>query len=489
MLERMKEIFTSLKKSKIGEWIQNHSSFSWALFFSLLTIFLYGFLCFHENIWYDEAYQMVLNRYSLKDIIYFVSKDFSPPLYAICLKIFTSIFGSSLGVCRLFSLLVYCSLFFLAFFPIQKLFSRKVSLYFSLFLLLFPVSSYISLEIRTYCFAFVFTLTAVVYGALLLKEDSWKNMILYTIFSILAMYSHNYSIFCIFIFLWIEFFCSLFKKKARLKSFLALLITLLAFIPWLNVLMGQAKALNANFWIDAPNLAVLFQCLYFIFGSYKFLVLGIIDVFLIFFFWGIFKQPKKVLKGLYIVLPSLLTLLFFILWSIYKTPMFISRYMVPVLGGIVLFLAVICSIPKKNYLFLLLLLFLIYPFFDNYIEEFSKTNDMETKNMIQNIEENSSDQKIFLHIGEFSLGEMEYYFPDSEHYYYENIPIYVTVPEIFGNVHMLSVEEELPKQQYILISKISYEYFVEEYDLQILDSSFFDIPYQGERYVYVLQKN
>lgn len=163
--------------------------------------------------------------------------------------------------------------------------------------------------------------------------------------------------------------------------------------------------------------------------------------------------------------------------------------MVPVLGGIVLFLAVICSIPKKNYLFLLLLLFLIYPFFDNYIEEFSKTNDMETKNMIQYIEENSSDQKLFLHIGEFSLGEMEYYFPDSEHYYYENIPIYVTVPEIFGNVHKLSVEEELPKQQYILISKISYEYFVEEYDLQILDSSFFDIPYQGERYVYVLQKN
>ena len=94
-----------------------------------------------------------------------------------------------------------------------------------------------------------------------------------------------------------------------------------------------------------------------------------------------------------------------------------------------------------------------------------------------------------LHIGEFSLGEMEYYFPDSEHYYYENIPIYVTVPEIFGNVHMLSVKEELPKQQYILISKISYKYFVEEYDLQILDSSFFDIPYQGERYVYVLQKN
>lgn len=344
----MKEILNKIKQSTFGKWVCQHSSFSWACVFSLITIIIYSFLCFHENIWYDEAYQMVLNRYSLKEIIYFVSRDFSPPLYAICLKIFTTIFGSSLGICRCFLLFTYCSLFFLAFFPIQKLFTKKVSFIFSIFLILLPVSSYISLEIRTYCFAFVFTLYAVVYGALLLKENTWKDMLLFILSSTLAMYSHNYSIFAIFIFLIIEFITSLFLKKARLKTLLSLILTILLFIPWLNVLLNQAQALNENFWISSPNLAVLFHCLYFIFGSHKYLVLIIIDILLIFLFWGIYKKPRTVIQALYIFLPSFLSLLFFILWSIHKTPMFIPRYMVPVLGGIILFLACICSIPKKT---------------------------------------------------------------------------------------------------------------------------------------------
>ncbi len=482
----MKEILNKIKQSTFGKWVCQHSSFSWACVFSLITIIIYSFLCFHENIWYDEAYQMVLNRYSLKEIIYFVSRDFSPPLYAICLKIFTTIFGSSLDICRCFSLFTYCSLFFLAFFPIQKLFTKKVSFIFSIFLILLPVSSYISLEIRTYCFAFVFTLYAVVYGALLLKENTWKDMLLFILFSTLAMYSHNYSIFAIFIFLIIEFITSLFLKKARLKTLLSLILTILLFIPWLNVLLNQAQALNENFWISSPNLAVLFHCLYFIFGSHKYLVLIIIDILLIFLFWGIYKKPRTVIQALYIFLPSFLSLLFFILWSIYKTPMFIPRYMVPVLGGIILFLACICSIPKKNYLLIILILILVFPFFNNYKEEILKTDDTPTKEMIKYIENNSEEEKNFLHIGEFSLGEMEYYFPNSNHFYYESVPIYVTVPEIYGKTHMLSLKEKLPKEKYILVSQVPFSDFEKRFNLTVVNQQTFIIPYQGTRYVYIL---
>ena len=482
----MKEILNKIKQSTFGKWVCQHSSFSWACVFSLITIIIYSFLCFHENIWYDEAYQMVLNRYSLKEIIYFVSRDFSPPLYAICLKIFTTIFGSSLDICRCFSLFTYCSLFFLAFFPIQKLFTKKVSFIFSIFLILLPVSSYISLEIRTYCFAFVFTLYAVVYGALLLKENTWKDMLLFILFSTLAMYSHNYSIFAIFIFLIIEFITSLFLKKARLKTLLSLILTILLFIPWLNVLLNQAQALNENFWISSPNLAVLFHCLYFIFGSHKYLVLIIIDILLIFLFWGIYKKPRTVIQALYIFLPSFLSLLFFILWSIYKTPMFIPRYMVPVLGGILLFLACICSIPKKNYLLIILILILVFPFFNNYKEEILKTDDTPTKEMIKYIENNSEEEKNFLHIEEFSLGEMEYYFPNSNHFYYESVPIYVTVSEIYGKTHMLSLKEKLPKEKYILVSQVPFSDFEKRFNLTVVNQQTFIIPYQGTRYVYIL---
>ena len=485
---KIKDFINKIGHSKIGEWCKKHSSFSWAIFFSLLTILLYGFLCFHDNIWYDEAYQMVLNRYSLSDIIYFVSKDFSPPLYAICLKIFTMIFGTSLGVCRLFSLIIYCFTFFLAFFPVQKIFNKKVSFYFSIFLLLLPVSTYISLEIRTYCFAFVFTLAAILYGTLLLKEDSWKNMGLYTLFAIFAMYSHNYSIFCVFIFLWLQLIGSLIRKKSRVKSFLAVIIVLIAFWPWLTILMNQAKALEANFWIETPNLAVLFQCLYFLFGAHKYIVLIIINFFILFLFFSLYSNFKQILKIFYILLPSVLTLIFFVLWSIYKTPMFIPRYTVPVLGAIVLFLACITAFAKKNCLGILLVFILCFPFGYNYYKDLARTNDIETERMIQYINENTLDTKNFFHIGEFSLGEAEYYFPNSEHYYYQNIPIYVTEPKIFGNVHVITLDDLLPKQsKYILISKFDVGRIEEKYGLKLIDVAYFDIPYQGERYVYVLE--
>ena len=75
--------------------------------------------------------------------------------------------------------------------------------------------------------------------------------------------------------------------------------------------------------------------------------------------------------------------------------------MVPVLGGIILFLACICSIPKKNYLLIILILILVFPFFNNYKEETLKTDDTPTKEMIKYIENNSEEEKNFLHIGEF----------------------------------------------------------------------------------------
>ena len=323
-------------------------------------------------------------------------------------------------------------------------------------------------------------------SALLLKENTWKDMLLFILFSTLAMYSHNYSIFAIFIFLIIEFITSLFLKKARLKTLLSLILTILLFIPWLNVLLNQAQALNENFWISSPNLAVLFHCLYFIFGSHKYLVLIIIDILLIFLFWGIYKKPRTVIQALYIFLPSFLSLLFFILWSIYKTPMFIPRYMVPVLGGIILFLACICSIPKKNYLLIILILILVFPFFNNYKEEILKTDDTPTKEMIKYIENNSEEEKNFLHIGEFSLGEMEYYFPNSNHFYYESVPIYVTVPEIYGKTHMLSLKEKLPKEKYILVSQVPFSDFEKRFNLTVVNQQTFIIPYQGKRYVYIL---
>ena len=87
--------------------VKQHKELYTTILFVVLAFLQFGLLSFHHNIWYDEAYQMILNRYSLSDIIYYVSNDFSGPFFALGLKFITTIFGNELWVGRLFSLAIY----------------------------------------------------------------------------------------------------------------------------------------------------------------------------------------------------------------------------------------------------------------------------------------------------------------------------------------------------------------------------------------------
>ena len=488
----MKEIIKKVLDCKMGKFCAKHSSLCLALLFSALLICLYIPLSFHNNIWYDEAYQMILNRYSFSDIIFFVSKDFSPPLYALCLKVVTSIFGSSLLVGRVFSLLIYCIAFFLAFFPVKKLFGIRTSLVFAVLLILIPISSYISLEIRTYCFAFVFSLGAVIYSLLLLKENTWKSFSFYCLFSILATYSHNYSIFFIFFLMILTFIGGLFvNRKAIVKILLATFIIILCFSPWFSILINQKKALEANFWIKKPTLAIFFQSLYYILGTNKIMVLGMLDIIIICFVLGVLWHFKTCKKALYIVLPSFCTLFFFVTWSIYRTPAFVPRYIIPVFGPVVLFLAILLTLFRKNYVSYMMIILLIVPFVTNYKSELLKASESELNNMLSYIDNNMPGEKYFFHLAEYSIGEIEYYFPNSHHYFFENAPIYMTIPKLFGDVHKLGNNETLlnSNERFISVTHEEMSTVFSKYNLEVIDWQKFATEYQGKRYVYVLKNN
>ena len=187
----MKKIILLLKK---------HQYILYSICFIGLAFFIFGLNSFHNNIWYDEAYQMILNRYPLKKIVYFVSQDFSPPLYAISLKLVSTIIPiQPLIIARLLSFFVFSILFIIAFFPIRKIFNTKTSIAFSIILLLVYPSFFASIEARTYSFAMVFTICSTIYALSIIKRGKLIDYILYTIFSIFAAYSHNYSIMAIFI--------------------------------------------------------------------------------------------------------------------------------------------------------------------------------------------------------------------------------------------------------------------------------------------------
>ena len=490
------KITTEYDKLKISEdrkmkKMKKHKYLLLTILFISLAFFVFGLNSFHNNIWYDEAYQMILNRYSLKDVIYFVSQDFSPPLYAMALKLITTVIPiSPLILARLLSFSVFSILFIIAFFPVRRIFGEKTAYLFSTLLLLVYPSFFASIEARTYAFAMTFTLGATIYALSITKREKIIDYILYTLFSILAIYSHNYSIMAIFILDNMLLFYTIFKRKDLIKKvFTCNMIIFIAFLPWISVVSNQAKNLANNFWIKTPTLYTLKNTINYLFTYNQIINIILLITFITIIIWS---KKKNIKKTLFIFLPFILTISFFVIYSIWKTPLFAPKYTVPVCALLYLFIAIILSNSKSKILILIFLCLLIPNFITNFKFERQITNDTETKEMVKWINNYTKNKNYaFVESTEFGLGISEYYFPNKQHYIDKDIPIYVKTTKIFGKVKKINYEKDNIKEDLIVC------FYLDNYRLQqlekqgykIIGKHYFNIRYNNYNEITILKKN
>lgn len=467
------------------EFFIRHKYILLTCLFFLLSFFIFGLNSFHENIWYDEAYQMILNRYSFMEIIKFVSKDTSGPLYAILLKMTTSIFGNYLYIGRLLSLSIFSIQFILAFYPMRRLYNLKISIVYSLLLLMSSYSFFASIEVRTYSLAMTCTVGAVIYALLYLRDNKVNDLVKYFFFSLCGLYSHNYAILSIFFLMILSSICCLFKQKR--KILFANLLLVILFMPWIKVLTGQHSSITSSFWIDAPNFNDIKEVICNIF-SYNIYINLIFFILLIISIILSIKKNNELKSLLFLVIPSVGCITFFCLWSLYKTPLFIPKYVVPVCGILYLIVAKIVA-NNKNIIIPIACIGLMIPtFIYNFKFEKSLTDDFLTKEMIKFINDRVPEPNTFYVTNEFGLGLEEYYFSGSKHYISKYADIYVKTPELFGNIDydINNMEEDYiicfgypgqPVENFNILRK----------KYRIVDSQFFSIEYNNGVDIYILK--
>lgn len=78
---------------------------------SLIEIFAIFPLMFSNSLNYDSTYQYALIQHSFSEIWRLIPYDYSPPFYAIALKVFVVIFGNSLIVMRCFSIIAVIGMY------------------------------------------------------------------------------------------------------------------------------------------------------------------------------------------------------------------------------------------------------------------------------------------------------------------------------------------------------------------------------------------
>lgn len=496
-----------------------------AAFFCAVLIVWFLLICTQDCTSYDNAYQYFLNLHSWKDMFDMILADYSPPLYSVALKLFTAVFGTGLIAARVLSLILLCAQFFLAMFPVKRLLGRKCAILTAFLFLASSYNFYYGVAIRPTVLAYFLTTGMFVYAALAYKNKEKSDLIKFSIFSILCMYTHNVSLIAAFCIYAVTLILALIRKnKEVFKKFLISGISVaVLYIPWLIVLISQMGNVSNNFWECTDS------WVYSLFLAFAGYVLALDDVMLalpaLLFIIALpianlllplskehFKKAssltdlinvKEIKKSwqnigtvLYLLLILFVAVTGFYLVTAFIAPIFARRYFFIFSGAGMILISGIATLCKNRKVPAIILAVLCaIPFVSNTIAERKIVTSSTRDKMVADINEITGGKPLFLDVYEETLGVTSYYFPESEHFVTDETFTVLPDFDIFGTeTHYLHNGDEIWEytDEVYIFSVKSFEvygvdpyefyeyYFATPEDITIEEVSRYMVPYTNE---------
>lgn len=222
---------------------------------------LYGYQLGYSDIWVDEACSKALARFSFPQLLRLTAGDFHPPLYFVGLKLFTAVAGNTDFTVRLFSGLGGLSTLVIAYLAGQRLFGKKGALYWCVLLLALPMPGLYSHIARMYTWAAFVTTGVFLYALLYARDHQRRDLFWLGCFSTMAAYLHYY---CLIAAFWTSLAVLIYlmmRKDPAWRRLAAMGMTVFVlFLPWLFILVTQARAAQKDFWIGPVSWATLLAC-------------------------------------------------------------------------------------------------------------------------------------------------------------------------------------------------------------------------------------
>lgn len=409
---------------------------------------------FSNSIWLDEAFSLSMIQQSFLDIIKNTAIDVHPPLYYIILKSLSEIIDvitkNIVWTTKLISLIPIVLLLIIDYTTIKKLFGKRTSFLFAIFILGMPQILKYAIEIRMYSWSMLFVTLVYVYCIKWLEKSKNKDLCMMLIFTILSAYTHYFaavSVACIYMFLLIYILVK--KDYARIKKLIfSILIVFVVYLPWLIVLIKQISVVKEGYWIEPITLNSIESFLKFpyVVNGNKILTL-IIGVFAILAFIILIIKRKEQ-DNKYAICGFLVpigTILIGIIASKIIRPVFISRYMVCSLGC--LWLAVSIMLGKqinKKYIFvaIVILSILVSTKNINIIIDSEKLMSRETDKTLEYLDTLSKENTILIFDNNQLQRTVAYYYPETEIYVYKR-EISKLTEQVYKqtNMYMRTLEE------------------------------------------------
>lgn len=318
------------------------------------TIFV-SLSAFHENIWFDESYSVALAEKSFGEIWTIGGNDVHPILYYWMLHIINLIFGKNLIAYRLFSVLGVLILGIIGFTHIRKDFGEKAGIIFSYLAFFLPVISLYAAEIRMYTWVATFVVIAGIYAYRIKNKNTWKNWIIFGIFSLASCYTHYYGLMAAGLMNLGLFIYSIIKKdKKMLTKFVAIAVVQIAlYMPWMICFIKQVTQVSSGFWITLKFPDVLIQSFNFQYilqgeeriglNNQTIFTLLLIGIFYIYLASLMKKTKEERIPVICAIVLYVAVILAALIISIAVTPILYSRYIFAITGLIIFAISIMLS--------------------------------------------------------------------------------------------------------------------------------------------------
>lgn len=228
--------------------------------------------CFDHDFWADEAWTIRLARMSIPEMIQETALDVHPPLYYLIVMFFR-LFGDNGFIYHFASFVPYLIILVVALTYVRKKYGTIAALTVITFSSLLTSSMTYSVEVRMYSWAecFLFIVFLSMHG--ILENNEWKTYACFTLFSILAAYTHYYCLIGVSVLFLILIFMSFFRRKMRMPVFVSSAAAIGSYLPWLTVLLKSFERTSSDYWMtEIPSVKA--SLLYLFSSKIKHLLFG-----------------------------------------------------------------------------------------------------------------------------------------------------------------------------------------------------------------------
>lgn len=333
-----------------------------------------------QSLWLDELHTMNeadpgLSRDELMK--YLMCCDQHPPLHFLLSKSMFTLFGHTAFVARIPSAIAGTLSVWAIYLLGKELLNKRLGLIAAILTSVNYFNLFYSQEARNYIFSFLFVIFSFLFFIKLIKDLSYRNSILYAIFTLLLLYSHYYSLFVVasqIVMIILLFFTEEIpnRKKFALRFVVSGIIIGLGYLPWVPYMMEMSAI--KSFWVKPVSPTFFVDFFFEYFGNAALVKIPALLLFVFFLFKALYRKKinfrslkDRPLAFTFFLLSVwiFITLLIPYVRSVMLVPMLIPRYTIVILPAYLIAMAYGIELikPRKTQ-FLILGLFVLISIFD-----------------------------------------------------------------------------------------------------------------------------